>query len=93
MTTRLKHYKSVALVGVTTAALGLFSLAARANLMPYLGIEILLPIIGAGVGTSFPLVRKNLVLNTIGKIGVLFTGAQTFERKYHNPAFLQLCPT
>src|SRR5215471_835591 len=56
MTTRLKHYKRVALIGVTTAALGLFSLAVWAGSLPYLGFEAVLMVIGAGVGTSFPLV-------------------------------------
>jgi EmrB/QacA subfamily drug resistance transporter len=80
MTTRLKHYKSVALVGVATAALGLFSLAAWANLMPYLGLETLLAIIGAGVGTSFPLVIIS-VQNAVNPahLGVA-TGAATFLR-------------
>jgi sugar phosphate permease len=80
MTTRLKHYKSVALVGVTMAALGLFSLAAWANLLPYLGLETLLTIIGAGVGTSFPLVIIS-VQNAVdpAHLGVA-TGAATFLR-------------
>jgi EmrB/QacA subfamily drug resistance transporter len=80
MTTRLKHYKRVALIGVTTAALGLFSLAVWAGSLPYLGFEAVLMVIGAGVGTSFPLVIIS-VQNAVdpGHLGVA-TGAATFLR-------------
>jgi hypothetical protein len=50
MTTRLRHYKRVALIGVTTAALALFSLAAWASTLSYFGLEAFLMVIGAGIG-------------------------------------------
>ncbi|MBV9491387.1 MAG: MFS transporter [Verrucomicrobia bacterium] len=80
MTTRLRHYKRVALVGVTTAALGLLALAVWASTMPYLGLEALLVVIGAGVGTSFPLAIIS-VQNAVdpAHLGVA-TGAATFLR-------------
>jgi Na+/melibiose symporter-like transporter len=80
MTTRLKHYKRVALIGVTTAAIALFALAVWASALPYLGLEAVLMVIGAGVGTSFPLVIV-CVQNAVdpGHLGVA-TGAATFLR-------------
>jgi MFS family permease len=80
MTTRLRRYKRVALIGVTTAALALFSLAAWASALPYLGLETLFIVIGAGVGTSFPLVIV-CVQNAVdpANLGVA-TGAVTFLR-------------
>jgi MFS family permease len=80
MTTRLRHYKRVALIGVTTAALGLFSLAAWLSALPYIGLEAFLIVIGAGVGTSFPLVIV-CVQNAVdpANLGVA-TGAVTFLR-------------
>ena len=80
MTTRLKHYKRVALIGVTTAALALFSLAVWAGSLSYLGLEALLMITGAGIGTSFPLVIIS-VQNAVdpAHLGVA-TGAATFLR-------------
>lgn len=80
MTTRLRHYKRVALIGVTTAALALFSLAARAGGLPYLGLEAFFVVIGAGVGTSFPLAIV-CVQNAVdpAHLGVA-TGAATFLR-------------
>ncbi|MBV8279442.1 MAG: MFS transporter, partial [Verrucomicrobia bacterium] len=56
MTTRLKHYKRVALTGITIAVLALFALAFWADSFPYLGLEAVLMVAGAGIGTSFPLV-------------------------------------
>jgi EmrB/QacA subfamily drug resistance transporter len=80
MTTRLKHYKRVTLIGVTTAALALFSLAVWAGSLPYLGLEAVLMVIGVGVGTSFPLVIIS-VQNAVdpAHLGVA-TGAATFLR-------------
>jgi MFS family permease len=80
MTTRLRHYKRVALIGVTTAALALFWLAAWASTLPYLGLEAFFMVIGAGVGTSFPLVIV-CVQNAVdpAHLGVA-TGATTFLR-------------
>src|ERR1700722_7404417 len=40
MTTRLQHYKRIALVGLTTAAIGLFLLAAYASEMHFWWLEI-----------------------------------------------------
>jgi MFS family permease len=56
MTSRLKHYKRVALIGVSTATLALFVLAFSANTLPYPALETFFAVIGAGMGTSFPLV-------------------------------------
>jgi MFS family permease len=80
MTTRLKHYKRVAVIGVTTATLALFSLAVCAGALPYLGLEVFLMVIGAGIGTSFPLVIV-CVQNAVRPehLGVA-TGAATFLR-------------
>jgi MFS family permease len=80
MTTRLRHYKRVALIGVTTAALALFSLAAWACTLPYLGLEAVFTVIGAGVGTSFPLAIV-CVQNAVepAHLGVA-SGAVTFLR-------------
>jgi EmrB/QacA subfamily drug resistance transporter len=80
MTTRLKHYKRVALIGVTTAALALFLLAVWAGSLPYLGLEAVLVVAGAGIGTSFPLVIIS-VQNAVdpAHLGVA-TGAVTFLR-------------
>ena len=80
MTTRLRHYKQVALIGVTTAALALFSLAAWAGSLPYLGLEAVLVVAGAGLGTSFPIVIIS-VQNAVdpAHLGVA-TGAVTFLR-------------
>jgi EmrB/QacA subfamily drug resistance transporter len=80
MTTRLKHYKRVALIGVTVAALALFGLAVWVNTLPYLGLEAVLMVIGVGVGTSFPLVIV-CVQNAVdpAHLGVA-TGAATFLR-------------
>jgi EmrB/QacA subfamily drug resistance transporter len=80
MTTRLKHYKRVALIGVTTAALALFSLSFWAGSLPYLGLEAVLMVTGAGVGTSFPLAIIT-VQNAVdpAHLGVA-TGAATFLR-------------
>jgi len=80
MTTRLRHYKRVALVGVTTAALALFLLAAWAGGLPYVGLETFFVVIGAGVGTSFPLAIV-CVQNAVdpAHLGVA-TGAATFLR-------------
>jgi MFS family permease len=80
MTTRLRHYKRVALIGVTIAALALFSLAAWASALPYLGLEAFFIVVGAGVGTSFPLVIV-CVQNAVdpANLGVA-TGAVTFLR-------------
>ena len=80
MTSRLRHYKRVAMIGVTTAALALFSLAAWAGALPYLGLEAILVVIGAGVGTSFPL-GIVCVQNAVdpAHLGVA-TGAATFLR-------------
>jgi MFS family permease len=80
MTTRLKHYKRVALIGVTVAAIAIFSLAIFADRLPYLGLEVVFMIAGAGIGTSFPLVIIS-VQNAVdpGHLGVA-TGAATFLR-------------
>ena len=80
MTTRLKHYKNVALVGVATAAVALFSLAVWASTLPYLGLEAVFVVVGAGIGTSFPLVIV-CVQNAVRPehLGVA-TGAATFLR-------------
>jgi MFS family permease len=80
MTTRMQHYKRVALIGVTTAAIALFSLAAWAGTLPYLVLEAVLMIAGAGIGTSFPLVIIS-VQNAVdpAHLGVA-TGAATFLR-------------
>ena len=80
MTTRLKHYKRVALIGVTVAAIALFALAAWAGTLSYLGLEAVLMVIGVGVGTSFPLVIV-CVQNAVdpAHLGVA-TGAATFLR-------------
>jgi EmrB/QacA subfamily drug resistance transporter len=80
MTTRLRHYKRVALIGVATAALALFVLAIWASTLPYLGLEAILVITGAGVGTSFPLVII-CVQNAVdpAHLGAA-TGAATFLR-------------
>jgi MFS family permease len=80
MTTRLRHYKRVALIGVTAAALALFALAVWAGRLPYLGLEAFFIVIGAGVGTSFPLVIV-CVQNAVDPayLGVA-TGAVTFLR-------------
>jgi EmrB/QacA subfamily drug resistance transporter len=80
MTTRLRHYKRVALIGVTVAALALFALAVWVNTLPYLGLEAVLMVIGVGVGTSFPLVIV-CVQNAVdpAHLGVA-TGAATFLR-------------
>jgi EmrB/QacA subfamily drug resistance transporter len=80
MTARLKHYKRVALIGVTTATLGLFALAAWANVLPYLWLEAVLMVCGIGIGTSFPLAII-CVQNAVdpAHLGVA-TGAVTFLR-------------
>jgi MFS family permease len=80
MTTRLKHYKRVALAGTTTAAIALFLLSAWADLLPFLGLEAFFVVIGAGIGTSFPLAIV-CVQNAIRPehLGVA-TGAITFLR-------------
>ena len=80
MTARLKHYKRVALIGLTIATLGLFALAAWANVLPYLGLEAVLTVCGAGIGTSFPLAII-CVQNAVdpAHLGVA-TGAVTFLR-------------
>ena len=80
MTTRLRHYKRVALIGITTAALALFWLAAWASTLTYVGLEAFFMVIGAGVGTSFPLVIV-CVQNAVdpAHLGVA-TGATTFLR-------------
>jgi EmrB/QacA subfamily drug resistance transporter len=80
MTARLKHYKRVALIGVTTASLSLFALAAWANVLPYLWLEAVLMVSGAGIGTSFPLAII-CVQNAVdpAHLGVA-TGAVTFLR-------------
>jgi len=80
MTTRLRHYKRVALIGVTAAALALFTLAALVGTLPYFGLEAFFMVIGAGVGTSFPLVIV-CVQNAVdpAHLGVA-TGAVTFLR-------------
>jgi EmrB/QacA subfamily drug resistance transporter len=80
MTTRLRHYKWVALIGVTMAAIALFALAVWASALPYLVLEAVLMVIGVGVGTSFPLVIV-CVQNAVdpAHLGVA-TGAATFLR-------------
>jgi EmrB/QacA subfamily drug resistance transporter len=80
MTTRMKHYKRVALIGVTTAALGLFALAVLASALPYLWLEAFFMVIGAGIGTSFPLAIV-CVQNAVRPeyLGVA-TGTATFLR-------------
>ena len=80
MTTRLTHYKRIALIGVTTAAFGLAGLALWADALPYLGLEAAFVVIGAGIGTSFPLVIV-CVQNAVRPehLGVA-TGATTFLR-------------
>jgi EmrB/QacA subfamily drug resistance transporter len=80
MTTRLKHYKRVALIGVSTATLALFVLAVSANTLPYPALEAFFAVIGAGIGTSFPLVIV-CVQNAVRPehLGVA-TGATTFLR-------------
>jgi MFS family permease len=80
MTSRLKHYKRVALIGVSTAALALFVLAVSANTLPYLALEAFFAVIGAGIGTSFPLVIV-CVQNAVRPehLGVA-TAATTFMR-------------
>jgi EmrB/QacA subfamily drug resistance transporter len=80
MTSRLKHYKRVALIGVTTATLSLFALAAWANVLPYLWLEAVLVVCGVGIGTSFPLAII-CVQNAVdpAHLGVA-TGAVTFLR-------------
>lgn len=55
MTTRLKHYKRVAVIGVTIATLALFALSALASTLPYPWLEAVFMVCGAGIGTSFPL--------------------------------------
>jgi len=80
MTTRLRHYKRVALIGVATAAVALFVLAIWASTLPYFWLEAVLVVTGAGIGTSFPLVII-CVQNAVdpGHLGVA-TGAATFLR-------------
>jgi len=80
MTTRLKHYKRVALIGVTIAALALFALSAWASTLPYLWLEAVFMVCGAGIGTSFPLAII-CVQNAVDQahLGVA-TGAATFLR-------------
>jgi EmrB/QacA subfamily drug resistance transporter len=80
MTTRLKHYKRVALIGVTIAALALFALSAWASALPYLWLEAVFMVCGAGIGTSFPLAII-CVQNAVDQahLGVA-TGAATFLR-------------
>jgi EmrB/QacA subfamily drug resistance transporter len=80
MTTRLKHYKRVALIGVTVAALALFALSAWASTLPYLWLEAVFMVCGAGIGTSFPLAII-CVQNAVDQahLGVA-TGAATFLR-------------
>ena len=80
MTTRLKHYKRVALIGVTIAALALFALSAWVNTLPYLWLEAVFMVCGAGIGTSFPLAII-CVQNAVDQahLGVA-TGAATFLR-------------
>jgi hypothetical protein len=80
MTTRLKHYKRVALVGTTIAAIALFLLSAWADLLRFLGLEAFFLVIGAGIGTSFALVIV-CVQNVVRPeyLGVA-TGATTFLR-------------
>jgi EmrB/QacA subfamily drug resistance transporter len=80
MTTRLQHYKRIALIGVTTATLGLFCLAAGASKLPFLWLEVVLMVVGAGIGTTFPLVVV-CVQNAVdpAHLGVA-TGALTFLR-------------
>ena len=80
MTTRLRHYKRVALIGVATAAVALFVLAIWASTLPYFWLEAVLMVTGAGVGTSFPLVII-CVQNAVDPrhLGVA-TGAATFLR-------------
>jgi len=80
MTTRLRHYKRVALIGVAVGALGAFALAAWADALSYLGLEAILMIAGAGIGTAFPLVIIS-VQNAVDPrhLGVA-TGAVTFLR-------------
>jgi sugar phosphate permease len=80
MTTRLQHYKRIALIGLTTATLGLFWLAACASELPFFWLEFVLMVIGAGIGTTFPLVVV-CVQNAVdpAHLGVA-TGALTFLR-------------
>jgi MFS family permease len=80
MTTRLKHYKRVAVIGVTIAALALFALSALASTLPYPWLEAVLMVCGAGIGTSFP-VAMICVQNAVepAHLGVA-TGAITFLR-------------
>lgn len=80
MTARLQHYKRVALIGLAIAILGLFALAAWVNSLPYLWLEAVLMVCGAGIGTSFPLAIV-CVQNAVdpAHLGVA-TGAVTFLR-------------
>ncbi len=60
MMRRTDHYKRVAVAGCTLGTAGLFALAAMAGTAPFWLIEVMIALIGFGVGTQFPVITVSV---------------------------------
>ncbi len=60
MMRRSDRYKRIAVAGCSLATVGLFALAAMAGTAPFWLIEVMIALIGFGVGTQFPVVTVSV---------------------------------
>jgi MFS family permease len=84
----MEHYKRVPLIGLTLAIIALGSLAIWPGEMPILLVLMLLTLVGAGLGTVFPVSTvclQNAVART--QMGVA-TGAANFFRALFSALFV-----
>jgi len=77
---RFAHYKRVAVIGLALATLVTFVLAIFPTSLPFIGVEIVLAVIGLGIGTVFPItitaVQNAVPLRQLGTT----TGVLNFSR-------------
>lgn len=77
---RFAHYKRVAVIGLALATLVTFVLAIFPTSLPFIGVEIVLAVIGIGIGTVFPItitaVQNAVPLRQLGTT----TGVLNFSR-------------
>jgi EmrB/QacA subfamily drug resistance transporter len=77
---RYAHYKRVSVVGLALAALVMLVLAVFPTSLPFVGVEIVLAIVGLGIGTVFPItitaVQNAVPLRQLGTT----TGVLNFSR-------------
>ena len=80
MMARFTHYKRVAVTGLALATLVTFVLAMFPTSLPFFGVEIVLAVIGVGIGTVFPItitaVQNAVPLRQLGTT----TGVLNFSR-------------